>query len=202
MSSQETSEFWINRAGDALGRFAAEGGEGGKLEVIDAENGVEVFTLIAVPREYQELLVAAINRGRLMERVGVRLPEDGAADARPLAGGMKAGHAPDEWQRQCLATWGSAGDSLRDQQMHALMGLAGETGEVADLLKKHFFKPGRAAERADVLDELADVAYYVAVNAHLWGITFEDLFGHLAAKLAGGHGWVNPVEFDGIGGEA
>lgn len=186
MKEQETREHWINRAGDALGRFAAEGGT---VEVIDAENGVELFTLISVPREYQGLLVAGIDRGRLMHRAGVQLPEEGAADARPSAAYMKAEHVPDDWQRQALATWGSAGDSLREQQMHALMGLAGETGEVADLLKKHFFKPGREADRAAVLDELADVAYYVAVNAHLWGISFEDLFAHLAVKLADGHGW-------------
>ena len=186
MNERETREHWINRAGDALGRFAAEGGA---VEMIDAEDDGRTVTLIVVPPEYQGLLAAAVSRGQLMQRAGVQLPEDGAADARPSAAYMKAEHVPDDWQRQCLATWGSAGDSLREQRIHALLGLVGETGEVADLLKKHFFKPGREADRAAVLDELADVAYYVAVNAHLWGISFEDLFAHLAVKLADGHGW-------------
>ena len=190
MSEQGTAEYWINRAGDALGRFAAEGG---KVDVIDAEDDARSVTVIVVPAEHQALLVAAINRGRLMQQVGVRLSDN------PVACGD---YAPDPWQRQCLATWGSAGDSPHDQQLHALMGLVGEAGETADLLKKHFFKPGRTAERSAVLDELADVTYYLAVLAHLWGISFDDLFARLVGKLAGGHGWVRPVEFDGFGGEA
>ena len=119
-----------------------------------------------------------------------RTPEEVATEIDPAKLGRgRPAHEPDEWQRQALTTWGSAGDSLREQRLHAMLGLAGETGEVADLLKKHFYKPGREAGREQVLDELADVAYYVAVNAHLWGITFNDLFAHLAAKLADGHGW-------------
>lgn len=98
-------------------------------------------------------------------------------------------HFPDAYQRQCLATWGSAADPLREQQIHALLGLVGEAGETADLLKKHFYKPGREATREQVMDELADVAYYLAVSAHLWDCTLYDLFQHLAGKLSGGHGW-------------
>jgi NTP pyrophosphatase (non-canonical NTP hydrolase) len=98
-------------------------------------------------------------------------------------------YTPDAHQRQCLATWGSADQPLREQRIHALLGLVGEAGETADLLKKHFYKPGREATPEQVRDELADVAYYLAVNAHLWGWTLDDLFAHLAGKLAGGHGW-------------
>ena len=100
--------------------------------------------------------------------------------------------APDAYQAQCLETWGSAADTPREQRLHALLGLAGEVGEVANLVKKQLYKPGVVADNAAVIDELADVAYYLATLALLYGVTFDGLFAHLAGKLAGGHGWVSP----------
>ena len=99
-------------------------------------------------------------------------------------------YEPDGFQEQCMRTWRSGGQTHQQQVVHALLGLVGEAGETADLLKKHFFKPGRSASAGAVMDELADVLYYVAVLAHLWGFTFEDMQAHLADKLADGHGWV------------
>ena len=98
--------------------------------------------------------------------------------------------APDAYQRQALGTWGSGDDSIREQRFHALLGLTGEVGEVANLVKKQFYKPGVVDDGAAVIDELADVAYYLAVLASLYGVTFDGLFAHLGEKLAGGHGWV------------
>lgn len=106
--------------------------------------------------------------------------------------------APDAYQRQALSTWGSAADSPREQRLHALLGLTGEVGEVADLVKKQLYKPGVVADNTAVIDELADVAYYLAVLASLYDVTFDGLFAHLAGKLAGGHGWVNPSNSTGL----
>lgn len=106
--------------------------------------------------------------------------------------------APDAFQAQCLKTWGSAADTPREQRLHALLGLAGEVGEVANLVKKQLYKPGVVADNAAVIDELADVAYYLAVLAALHGATFDGLFTHLAGKLAGGHGWANPSNSTGL----
>ena len=61
-------------------------------------------------------------------------------------------HTPDAIQQQALNTWYHNGASLREQQIHALLGLAGETGELVDLLKKHFYKPDREATREMVMD--------------------------------------------------
>lgn len=108
------------------------------------------------------------------------------------------GNTPDAYQRQALATWGSATDSPRDQRLHALLGLVGEAGEVANLVKKQLYKPGAVDDGAAVIDELADVAYYLAVLASLYGVTFDGLFAHLAGKLAGGHGWLNPSNSTGL----
>jgi NTP pyrophosphatase (non-canonical NTP hydrolase) len=106
--------------------------------------------------------------------------------------------APDAYQRQVLATWGAAGGSFTAQLLPAVLGLVGEAGEVADLIKKQLFKPGTVRDNAAVIDELADVAYYLAVLASLYGVTFDGLFAHLAGKLAGGHGWVNPSNSTGL----
>ena len=100
-----------------------------------------------------------------------------------------APHLPDGYQSQCLATWAGKGEPVREQHIHAALGLLGEAGEFADRLKKHLYKPGRLSTPEEMADELADVAYYLAINAHLWGWTLDDLFAHLAVKLAGGHGW-------------
>lgn len=75
---------------------------------------------------------------------------------------------------------------------------AGEVGEVVELHKKLFFKPGYEATREQALDELADATYYLTVLACLWEIAFDDLFAHLARKLAGGHGWVKPSNSTGL----
>lgn len=98
-------------------------------------------------------------------------------------------YTPDALQRQALNTWFHNGASLREQRIHALLGLAGETGELVDVLKKHFYKPGHEANRDKVKDELSDVLYYVAVVSYLWGFSFDDMAAHLAVKLASGHGW-------------
>jgi NTP pyrophosphatase (non-canonical NTP hydrolase) len=96
-------------------------------------------------------------------------------------------YEPDALQRQCLRTWRSL-DVLTDG-LHAALGLCGEAGEVANLVKKHVFKPGSDVGRADVMDELADTLYYVAVLAHLCEFTVDDMAAHLKEKLADGHGW-------------
>lgn len=50
--------------------------------------------------------------------------------------------------------------SERDQLCNAAMGLAGESGEVLDCLKKHLFH-GHPLDKDKVLNELGDVRYYL-----------------------------------------
>jgi NTP pyrophosphatase (non-canonical NTP hydrolase) len=126
------------------------------------------------------------------------LPLDLGATPAPSPTAAVATGNPDAYQRQALATWGSAADTPREQRLHALLGLVGEAGEVANLVKKQLYKPGVVDDNAAVIDELADVAYYLAVLASLYGVTFDGLFAHLAGKLAGGHGWLNPSNSTGL----
>lgn len=132
--------------------------------------------------------------------IGRDLSQDELRALRGDAARIQRGpYEPDGFQEQCLRTWRAEGQTHQQQVIHALLGLEGESGEVAELLKKHFFKPGRTATAGKVMDELSDVLYYVAVLAHLWGFTFDDMRAHLAGKLADGHGWVDAAEQRGDG---
>ncbi len=78
-----------------------------------------------------------------------------------------------QYQTDCLRTW------RRDrpyyaQRINAALGLAGEAGEVADLIKKVEFH-GHTLDVADVTEELGDVLYYVAAMAHAFGLKLEDI---------------------------
>ena len=66
--------------------------------------------------------------------------------------------------------------------MNAMLGLAGETGECCDLVKKCFYQDGRDI-RESLLDELSDVLWYVAeaVSAMDWAL--EDVARHNVDKL-------------------
>jgi NTP pyrophosphatase (non-canonical NTP hydrolase) len=63
----------------------------------------------------------------------------------------------------------------------AAMGLAGETGEVMELLKKHWRDGKHPGE--DLLLELGDVLHYLTVLAHAYGWVLGDLMEANVAKL-------------------
>lgn len=88
-----------------------------------------------------------------------------------------------------LMTWHKHNVPRSFQISHAALGLAGETGELVDLIKKHLYKPGRTASAAQISDELGDVMYYVIILAWLWDIDLDRMIDNLFVKLADGHGW-------------
>lgn len=65
---------------------------------------------------------------------------------------------------------------------NGVLGLAGESGECADLLKKRYYQDGRSI-RADLFDELGDVLWYVVEAAHGLGFTLEQVAEHNIDKL-------------------
>jgi NTP pyrophosphatase (non-canonical NTP hydrolase) len=62
----------------------------------------------------------------------------------------------------------------KDQIANAVMGLAGEAGEVIDLYKKTLFH-GHTLDALTVIDELGDVLWYVAAIASLEGLSLNDI---------------------------
>lgn len=167
------------------------------ITVQDDEDGFKTLSAQS-GSSLKEIVTEVTDGARLARLAGAPELLLDMGEDESLQAATAAPYAPDTYQRQVLATWGG-GDNL----MAALLGVVGEAGELADLHKKYFFKPGHEASREAVLDEAADVAYYLAVLAHLWGFTFDDMFAHLAVKLAGGYGWVKPSNSTGleVGGE-
>ena len=62
------------------------------------------------------------------------------------------------------------------------LGLAGESGEVCDLLKKYLYK-GHELARAKMIEELGDVCWYAAELAKGLGVTLETVCEANIAKL-------------------
>lgn len=72
--------------------------------------------------------------------------------------------------------------SPRDHLLNAMLGLAGETGECADLVKKHLYQDGRDIQ-GKLFDELSDVCWYVAEAATAMGFRLDDIAKHNVDKL-------------------
>lgn len=88
---------------------------------------------------------------------------------------------PNEYQQASLRT---ANKSLnkKEQLQNGIMGLTGEAGECADLLKKHLFQ-GHGFDRLHFAKELGDVAWYLAVSADALGYSLETIFKMNICKL-------------------
>lgn len=84
------------------------------------------------------------------------------------------------FQVDAARTW-SGTDPQAD--VLAALGLAGEAGEVVDLIKKHRFH-GHDLDREALVGELGDVLHYLAAEARCHGIKLEEVARHNIAKLA------------------
>lgn len=63
---------------------------------------------------------------------------------------------------------------LKIDLLHAAMGVVTESGEVMDMLKKHFFY-GKELDITNLLEESGDIFWYVAIICRLTGKSFEDI---------------------------
>lgn len=69
-----------------------------------------------------------------------------------------------------------------DGYMHAAAGLAGESGEVLDLIKKHWVY-NKPLDREKLLEEMGDVHHYFTQLCLITGFTLEDVIANNTAKL-------------------
>lgn len=65
---------------------------------------------------------------------------------------------------------------------NGILGLCGESGECADILKKHLYQ-GHEFDRRKMLDELGDVLWYVAELAAGLALSLQDVAEHNVEKL-------------------
>lgn len=83
---------------------------------------------------------------------------------------------------QALALRTISGESAKNPLLTCALGLAGEGGEVADLVKKYLFH-GHALPQEKLQNELGDVLWYVAIGANALGLTLDDVMARNIAKL-------------------
>ncbi len=86
-----------------------------------------------------------------------------------------------EYQKLALRTAGDHGDE-QHRLMYTALGLNGEAGEVAEIIKKALFH-GHDLDKEMLLKELGDVMWYVAVLADTLGLSLDEVGSENIAKL-------------------
>ena len=87
-----------------------------------------------------------------------------------------------EYQAAALRTAQTDKFSANDLLLNSALGLCGESGEVADLVKKHHFQ-GHDLDLEHVAKELGDIAWYLAVGAYAIGYDLETILRMNKEKL-------------------
>lgn len=91
----------------------------------------------------------------------------------------------DEYQRGALRT--AAPRDKRNELLHLVLGLVGESGEIAEKFKKwvrDLDSDESRIDRSDIAKELGDVLWYVAVLADYLDLSLHDIAAANLAKLA------------------
>lgn len=73
-------------------------------------------------------------------------------------------------------------DTKLENLLNGCIGLAGETGEVCDIVKKYAFQ-GHKLERNKIVDELSDCMWYIALTADSIGCDLDSIMEHNINKL-------------------
>jgi NTP pyrophosphatase (non-canonical NTP hydrolase) len=90
-----------------------------------------------------------------------------------------------DYQKSALKT--TRGHDQPDEMLHLVLGLVGETGEVAEKFKKLVRDKNSDVAQLDLDDmkkELGDVLWYLAVLADYLGVPLEEIGNKNLAKLA------------------
>ena len=86
-----------------------------------------------------------------------------------------------EYQKEALRTASVMNNQL-PMFLNGVMGLAGESGECVDMMKKYLFQ-GHPLDAEHMAKELGDVAWYLAVTAHAIGYDLETVLRMNVDKL-------------------
>lgn len=70
----------------------------------------------------------------------------------------------------------------KDVLINGVMGLCGESGEVIDIVKKHLAQ-GHDLDKEKIIDELGDVAWYLAETAYSLDVDLETVLNRNIEKL-------------------
>ena len=70
----------------------------------------------------------------------------------------------------------------KDLLINGVMGLCGEAGEAIDIVKKHLAQ-GHTLDREHLIEELGDIAWYLAETATALEIDLDEVFSRNIEKL-------------------
>lgn len=88
-----------------------------------------------------------------------------------------------EYQTEALRTAAGMNHPSNDEiLLNGVMGLAGESGECVDMMKKHLFQ-GHELDKEYIAKELGDVAWYIALSAYAMGYDLETILQMNVDKL-------------------
>ena len=87
-----------------------------------------------------------------------------------------------EYQYAALRTAQTDKLTANELLLNSALGLCGESGEVADLVKKHRFQ-GHDLDFEHIAKELGDIAWYLAVGAYSIGYDLEKILQMNVDKL-------------------
>ena len=87
-----------------------------------------------------------------------------------------------EYQTAALRTAQTDKFSARELLLNSALGLCGESGEVADIVKKFRFQ-GHDLDFEHIAKELGDISWYLAVGAYAIGLDLESIFRMNIEKL-------------------
>ena len=85
-----------------------------------------------------------------------------------------------DYQKEALRT----SSSLKEEDLilNGALGLAGESGEVADIIKKYMFQ-GHELDKEKLIDELGDVCWYIDILAKGLNVELDEVLKHNVEKL-------------------
>lgn len=87
-----------------------------------------------------------------------------------------------DYQQAALRTANLLKFSKEGMLANGALGLSGESGECADIVKKHLFQ-GHELDTEKLANELGDVAWYLAVTAKAIGLDLETVLQMNVEKL-------------------
>jgi NTP pyrophosphatase (non-canonical NTP hydrolase) len=93
---------------------------------------------------------------------------------------MCASLTANDFQRAAMRT--ASGLDKHSLILNGVMGLNGEAGECIDIMKKHIFQ-GHELDREHLIEELGDVAWYLAVCCEGLGVSLEEVMKRNIDKL-------------------
>lgn len=92
-----------------------------------------------------------------------------------------------EYQSLAMKTKKPWGEDVKGQLTDSILGLTGESGEVADIIKK-YFAGVKELDKDHLINEMGDVMWYLAELAETLGTTLDEIATLNIEKLKARHG--------------